>query len=425
MPLLLDLPNELLEEISKGVGPTDLVNFILSCKALNGVVSDKRLLQRMVLKRQLGKIPSDWRGLKPHGFHGLLDWFLRVPRMADYVEEMVFRDWIWPYDPEEDDPYPAIEKAVEDNKSIPSEEKESWLSKLRAHDEDPVIALLLPRLHYLTFLAIVLLGREDFFILKALQSIARDPNSLSLSRLREVKIFGTTAPSHRLDLAIACAALPSLITLKAHRLVEGPLDSAEHAFELTPRSSTVQDLTIYDCRYSADMLFKLIRSAKSLRSLTHTYIGEATRLPFVWTHAALLQFASTSLEELTLRQPLLRPDLDRPECSFKSCQKLLILTIDYALLMGHKMRATNQIVAVLPASLQILNLFGCQIYSPAWFKKLIKWVVRVKKRKLPCLKQLNFEETLHVDQCSKEGIRGLCAAAMKAGFELHVTPEPE
>lgn len=68
---------------------------------------------------------------------------------------------------------------------------------------------------------------------------------------------------------------------KKHTLVEGPIDSAESTFEPAPHSSSVRDLTIIDCRRSSNALFKLITSAKPLRSLTYTYFGEDTGVTII------------------------------------------------------------------------------------------------------------------------------------------------
>lgn len=448
MPTLLDLPNELLEEILDCIAPNDLDNFFLSCKRLRKLASFEVLHTHLMGKVQLKRIENGGGNSAPYEFPELLDVFLLAPSVADYVKEMSLKHWkvCWDDPPEEDEfewgsywggeedttsdkhlPYPdpmmrAFEEAVNNNKAIPSDEKELWVSKLQAGDQNPVVALLFPLLHYLTRLVIVLNDREDFFMLKALQRIAKDPSSTSLSRLREVEISGTTTPTHRLEMAAACAVLPSIISLEAHRLVEGPLDSAGPTFGLAPHSSSVQNLTINDCRSSPNTLFNLIRSVKSLRSLRYTYSGKGTHPSFTWVRAALLPFVSTSLEELTMHRCHSSPDWDRMECSFRSYCSLRVLTIDYGLLMGDKYDTTNKIVTVLPASLEILNLHGCPFYNSGWLQELVNWIVRVKSRKLPRLKELNFEQTSYWC-CTASQIREMCAAAAEAGFRMTVTSD--
>lgn len=88
-----------------------------------------------------------------------------APKMADYVKEMEVYDWMvsWDDPPQEERgeiffgassllrqlPYPGpmvkvFEDAVRDTKSIPSKEKEHWISSVQAGDQDPVIALIFP-----------------------------------------------------------------------------------------------------------------------------------------------------------------------------------------------------------------------------------------------------------------------------------------
>lgn len=236
----------------------------------------------------------------------------------------------------------VFEDAVRDTKSVPSKEKEHWISSIQAGDQDPVIALLFPRLHYLTHLLITLRDQEDLFMRKALHRIAKDPRSLFLSRLRKVSISGTFESIHRLELVTVCAALPSLILLGVGRLLEELPDCARSAIEIAPSSSSVRGLDIDHCCLSANALFNLIRSAKSLRSLKYTCSGRATHKSFAWVRAAVLQYASTSIEELTLRRSHYDPDWSKAEFSFKSYRNLRVLTIDYALVMGDKFHATDR-----------------------------------------------------------------------------------
>lgn len=299
------------------------------------------------------------------------------------------------------------------------------MSKINAGDQNPAIALLLPQLHHVNYLVINLDEREDFFIRKALQHIVRDPRSPSLSRLIEVEIFGSSEPTHREEMATACAALPAIITLRVHGLVEGPPEPAESRLTLAPHSSSIQDLTLHDCDFSANALFNLIRSAKSLRSLTYSYSSDGTHRSFAWVRAALLQYASMTLEELTLHRSHYTPDWKRTGCSFKSYRKLRVLTIDYTLLMGAEFQTTDKMVNLLPKSLEILNLYGYNSWNFKRFQDIVKWVVRVKQRLVPCLKEMNFVETSHVDYHTTSQVKRLCAAAGEAGITMTIDPDRE
>ncbi|KAL9072309.1 MAG: hypothetical protein Q9161_003628 [Pseudevernia consocians] len=425
MHSIMCFPNEILEGIIDVVAPNDLDNLVMSCKRLKAIASRRRLPQHVVNKGFFTRIENNWGNFTHSGFQGLLKTFLDVPSMADYVKEMVVNPWKVRWDEHTGGLYPdlmmtAFEEAVKDSRSIPFEEKEHWISKVKAGNQNPVIALLFSRLHHVTYLKVVLDSMEDIFMFKILQRIVKDPRSPSLSRLREVEILGNFFPTHTSGLITACAALPSVVSLIAHQLVEGPPDTAKSPYEPVSRSSSVRDLEISDCRFSADTLFNLIRSTKSLRSFTYTYTGEGTHPSFSWVRAALLQFARTSLEELTLLRSHSDPDWYKMECSFKSYSNLRVLTIDYGLLMADKFQATNKIVTLLPASLEILNLYACNINSFTWFQEFVTWVVRVKGRLIPCLQELNFMQTTCLHCCTEDQIEELCARAAKAGFEMTV-----
>ena len=48
----------------------------------------------------------------------------------------------------------VFERAVRDSDSIPYTEEEHWISRINTDDENPVVALLLPCLYYLTSIKI-------------------------------------------------------------------------------------------------------------------------------------------------------------------------------------------------------------------------------------------------------------------------------
>ncbi|CAF9938624.1 hypothetical protein IMSHALPRED_001027 [Imshaugia aleurites] len=423
VPTLFSLPNELLDEIVDCVPPKDFENLALSCKHLYQFAGYERRHRHFTFTRWLKSIENGWGALTRHYFPELLGEFLDMPNVADYVDEVAVKPWnmcwyatplsgddgkddglwkkknYWAKSKEHDmhPPYTdslmkAFEGAVNSARFIPTEEKGHWISKIKAGDENPVIALLFSRLDYMTSLLIVLKNQQDHFILKTLQRIAKNPLWSSLSRLCNLKIFGNLLPSHRFRSIAACAALPSIVSLEARELVEEPLDSAEPSLELKPHLSSVRNLKIRDCRFSAQTIFSLIRSAKSLQSFTYTYYREGSSISCAWVRAALLRYASRSLEELTLHDSRFLPDWDGTGCSFRSYCNLRVLTIDYGLLMGNKYYETNKIVSLLPSSLEVLNLHKCRFYLLEWFRDFVNWVIRVKSRLLPCLKELNFKE---------------------------------
>ena len=441
MPTLLDLPNELLEGILSCIAPNDLDNFVLSCKLLHKLAT-LRLQEHKVLKRDLTRVDNR-RPFKANQISELLHHILVMPFKADYVQQVYIDDWHWRFfDPNEDDeaaescPHhlyadntmQAFKTAVQKTDSIPIGDKERWISRIECGDENPVLGLLLSKLHYLTSINISLTSMEDRFLFQILEGAIKEPGSPSFSRLLEVEISGISLEMHNLCLLTIFAALPSVTSLKARRLF-GEDWHHHKAFSLTPHSSNLRDLDLEGCNISCSAFFNLIKSAKSLRSFTYSYPEYSDRCyrsetppAFTWACAALFEYTSTSLEELTLCGYQFIPNPKTSECSFRSYQILRVLTIDYALLMGNKILATNNIVTVLPASLEILNLFGCHIDN-ASFKELVKWTIKVKEREVPRLKELNFKQTLGLWHFTVEEMEKVCATAVEAGFELNVGPK--
>lgn len=370
--------------------------------------------------------------------------FLVVPNLADYVKKMVITPWkvCWnekdilygwiqpvPFDthrPYSDSVMRAFEEAINNSNSIPIGEKEHWISTIKSGNQNPVVALLLPRLYYLTYLELILGDRDDLFVLKTLKGIVEDSSSSSLSQLREVKVLGRASLTHRLELATACVALPSIVSVRARWLVEGPLDSAETTYQMVPRSSCVRDIEINDCCLSRDTWLNLIRAvkSKSLRSFKYSYSAGGDHPAYDWIYAALFRFSSKSLEELSLRRHYSLP-LNSMEFDFKRFRKLRVLAIDYALLMGNKFEITKKAVSFLPKSLEILEIYPCRLHVLQWLPDLVDSLARAKRNRLPRLKELNYQPTL--DFFPVGGFNRnprfveLRAIAAEAGFELTFT----
>lgn len=317
----------------------------------------------------------------------------------------------------------AFQKHVQDTRSIPSTEKESWISEMKAGNEGPFIALVFLQLDHLTSLVIVTGLREDFFISETLQRIAKEHNSPSLSRLRTVRIICKTPCHSGVQYLTAFAALPSVVSLSACEVHDmllngGSLDTAEQKFEVASQSSNIQDLDIHVSFLSDDTLFKLVRSAKSLRSFSYTFTFWGTR-PFPARLCEILHLlASTSLEELKLYCYSFEPILVPLEFDFKLYRNLRVLTIDYRLLTSDQSLATDKMVRNLPASLEILGLGNYWLQRLDWLLEFVKGVAKVKGKMLPCLKEVRFEENLGKGRFPQTQIQEICVTAEEAGFTL-------
>ena len=451
MPRLLDLANELLDDIWEYISGNDIDSFRLSCKRLRNLADPGRLMEHREAKARFTRIESRWLNrLTLCEFPQLLQSFLLEPDMADYVREMLVDGWErwfddspenerrnpwqsrneWPmwdlrgrYHSYSESMMREFEETIKSTGFISSEERKFWISKTKVGNQNPIIALLFPRLRYLTRLVIRMRHCEDHFMLKTLERIAKDWGSPSLSRLREVEIVGTAQPTHNIKLAIACAALPSIISLSVEGLIEKPMNPARPSSEPAQRSSTVRNLQIKDCRLSQRMLSNFIGSPKVLRSFSYICTTPSTHSSIAWARAALLQYASTSLKNLALHCPIAN-QVWTTECSFRSYSNLRVLHVDYRLLMGQLYRATDKITTLLPSSIQVLGLHGCDDFDDdKWVPELVKWVARVKSRLVPRLKKLDFKMTSFLYLHANFQMLDLCAIGLEAGIRVTFVPD--
>ena len=436
---LLDLPNELLCQILDEVKPNDIENFSMSCKRIYDHAT-KRLERHKLLKKQytiVQNVTGPFAGA--NHFSKLLYVSLIEPRKADYVRhiyiELRDRSIATPeedlehgyFDPRAESTMEVFEKAVRSTDSIPSTEKQRWIDQI--YNLETVVALLLPRLTFLTNITILIIFDIDDFLLPTLRRIAKDPHSPSLCSLREVEILGL--PELQLSLATAFAALPSVVSLKSSGL-RG--DGDQVGCLLAAGCSNLQSIKLdADWTLPCAALTNLIKSTRSLRSFSygqyslggHPLEGsDVTSFTFTWLRAALFQYASISLEELSLRSYYLDYE-HRKERSFKNFQRLRVLDIDLAILIGTKIRALDLIVTLLPESLEILTLFACKFPDTASFKELVMRMLQEKGNHLPLLKQLCFEASIKLNRLRHEDFEELAAAATEAGIELNLDGMPQ
>ena len=439
---LLFLPYELLSMILDCVGPDDLDNFVSSHKKIKEVAGERRLAKHEWCKRTLTTVVHFPGAPKPYGFPDLLNLVQCAPRAAEYIKTMLVRHSIvpadaptvWPEWSQESAPdqlykyYSSrartIEQSVQETASIPSPEKEHWISEMKTGNEDPFVALLLLRLDSITRLVIVTRFLDDFFISRTLERIAKDHSSQSLSRLRTVQILCMTPSRYTMQYLNAFAALPSVVSLSAYNISEtlganGSLDPLAPRFEVARRSSSLQNLDFETCTLSGDTLYRLIGSAKSLRSFSYTNIHPWTRPYLTRVFETLHWLASTSLERLEIRCALFHPVILSPvELNFKVFRSLRVLTIDYGLLTSYQFSATDKIFRNLPPSLEILSLVKYQGQQFHWLLNLVKGAAKAKRKILPCLKEVRFDDAGALRNVFQDPIQELYVTAGRAGLTL-------
>ena len=417
MPGLSNLPVELLCLILKHVRPNDIDNFLLSCKRLHGIASKEFVDDHTFFKNWLRTI-DNWVGMSTRcTTPELLELILKEPCKADYVKAIVVRPWRVQWDkvslprdwtpgmlrlwyPYSSDRIRAFEEEIGNNKFIPSRAEARWIRNMRNGNESPVIALILLRLHHLTSLVMALGDLEDQFMIQALRHIAQNPHSSSLSRLRHAEIHRTSRDIFPLrsdvEYLLACVALPSVVSVEGYELFD-PF-SRDDLIKLVPQSTSVQSLKLENCVFRHDTLEKLIKSARSLRSLICIHVithRQHIDPPHKWICEVLLESASTTLEELVLDfSP--RPDFGfcfGSQLRFSKYTHLQSLTIDYWSLIGPSFPATDQIPTLLPASLVTLVIRHFFMESYEWLRQFMEQIAKARKTNLlPRLLHLKLEE---------------------------------
>ena len=437
---LLNLPGELLCLILEHVRPNDIDNFLLSCKRVHGIASGKFVDNHTRFKSFLKTIDS-WAGAFPCcTIPKLLDLTLDDPSKADYVKAMVVRPWRIQSDmatlprhrltaqmPRSRYPYSSdwmrkFEQCIENTNSIKPVERDRWIRYIRAGDETPLFALIFLRLHHLISLVITVSGLEDPFMLQTLQQIAKNPHSISLSRLRHVEIR-RPRPSLSLSRAqdvqylLACVALPSIVSVEGYELYESlPMDfheepsndeessgvlfdpkSGQDAFELVSKTSSLQHLKVQGCVIRRGTLGKLIRSARSLRSFTYAQVRrhrQDIEPSHTWVCEVLLESASTTLNKLVLDYSP-RPHYGyyyETGLDFSNFIHLRTLIIDHSSLVGWNFQAVDKIPTLLPASLETLVIRNFRIESDEWLRLVVEHFAKAKASSLPRLWELKLED---------------------------------
>lgn len=194
---------------------------------------------------------------------------------------------------------------------------------------------------------------------------------------------------------------------------------AINEFHLEPRCSNIHELSLYKSHANSDTLSKLLHGIRSLKSFSYDLAGWAVDADtFLTTHNALLAHTKTSLEVLSLR------DSDYTQqhmLGFRDFNALKELTIDFVLLMGSKPSTTRKLPDILPASIEIVTLFECQIYSVHWFLSIMNSLLANKGNLVPKLKELRFVKTVHLERWWEEVHEPTAIRAETAEFSLSVT----
>ena len=427
--LLLDFPNEILHKILDSVKLRDFENFTLSCKFIRELAGE-RLEEHPLLKLELTKVICSGDGAsRGHRLPELLDRISVEPRTADYIKELFVHRcrpcWEQPRDGEEsihrqylDGRMEAYEKAVKDTNFIRTADKEGWMSRIHAGDEDPLLGLLITQLHCVTSVKLVL-DNERSVLFEILKGIVEEPRSLCLSQLQHVAIYGT-GPNQHLELAVCFAALPSVISLTARYIKERVAGSEARIFDLQPLSSNVRELNLEHCEFSIATACKLIAATKSLRSFQcHSYTMAYDPL-FANMLTTLQQHASCSIEELSIRIS--------EDVVFGSTGNILgnytvlsLVTIKYVTSVHCRPLTTEVMTTFVPASVVILNFVEPYGDSFAWFQAMVESIVSMKRRTLRALRQLNINETM-LRFCPPSQARTMYLKAAEEGIQITTVP---
>lgn len=330
MPLLLDLPNELLEMVMKYFLPDELDNFVDSCKEFRRIA--RRILPRQnELKRRYTRVYCGYfyEDLRHPLF--LLGSVLRNPDIVWYVKSMVVEpcDGIYRYNVYRygDDGYrygeydknkvqevlaeckDGIVKTVQACPYLDNIEQENYIKAILSGHDSEIVALLacmFPCLEHIRLSRGFTDNELDCLVKKISQANRLDPSgSHALSKVDRIwEGSRTTGWFPEMQLLQALSGLPSM------RHYSGKHLCREAGWAPPEAKSTITSLKLFECTMHIAALRSAFSSIANLRDFTYqhcrwegdgAYVDDWERdwLPGQIIHS-LLEFAGHSLVQLDL-----------------------------------------------------------------------------------------------------------------------------
>ncbi len=369
MAVFSDLPNELIVDIwGYVIEPEAVESFARVSKKIYSL-SAPFVKKHASLKQQYSQIRFEY-GSKPAD---LLEKMLLNPRIAFYISDLQIESWEscqngW-YTPQalSRETMAAFEHAIRACPLIAGWEVEDWVTDVMKGNEDPIIALIVMQLTKMeSFLLDQSLSGADCYLLKTLERIIK--SSESASQLGQ-SVVGTKVDDHDQDNS-----------------------SAKSTF------STVRDMTMASDDIQLDVLCRMLRNMKELKSFTFSRSPDPS-FETIRLCNELIECSQHSLRKLSIYH---HGAEESPLRDFTRLRMLTELNIDFFLLLGSK-GARASLAEVLPMSIERVTLFTGEIdvaseaAASKALEKVILEMIKSKMERLPFLEALtfNFERSLY------------------------------
>lgn len=355
MAIFSDLANELIIGIWDYVlDPEDVESFALVSKRIYGL-SSAFLLEHARLKRQFSKTHFYFAEKAAP----LLEQMLHNPRIALYISELYLQQWGYRrVDRFGPDTMAVLESAIRYSSFVAPSEVFNWIREVELGNEDAILALIVMRLTKMRKLRFYKYFRGgDRYLLQTLE-----------------RIMHSSDASTHLGLSI----------------VEGEPDGRIQL--VSPRPPTLSSLTELELgasRIEFDVLARLLRSIKELKSFSYI-TGRDSNFELPQIYNALSESSRHSLQKLRLHD---HQGSREPMGDITRFQKLSVLKIDFVLLFGIGDEPLRHMADALPMSIETVTLYSCERVPCETVRKVILEMVKSKTKRLPNLKTLIFRDS--------------------------------
>ena len=361
MAIFSDLANELITGIWSFVtDPDDIESFALVSKRVYSL-SAPFLEEDKNLKRQYSTICFNILDEASSRPAQLLESMLQNPRIAVYIRKLEISSERWGFNTYDsplesprgysDDTMLAFKSAIQASPFITCSEADGWITSVRNGDEEPIIALILTQL-------------------TKMRKFRLDQRSLTPARYLLRILDPITQPSDGFD-------QQDVWTKTA----------GKNAIQSTSASlfSTVNELSMRDVNIELDVLVRLLRSIRELKSFNysrgHPFIVDGFDLC-----NEVLQCSQHSLKYLSITGVLYS---ENPLKEISKFSKLEYLWIDLSTLLGTREKTYGSLADVLPISIERVTLYSEGIANEA-LKRLILETIKSKMERLPKFQTLSF-----------------------------------
>lgn len=444
MAAFAQLPNELISKILWQAEPRDIESLSAISKHVYHLATPL-LQEHRKLKRQYTRLKSP----REVGCEEVDNWFvehliaiLQNPRIALYINELHLTHWKESWQTLHGAPdsaslsgyhlsYPAhmldqLEHAVRTANTIPPDRIGDWITRIRAGDEDPIIALLLLHMPNLqTLVQESYRGPSQEKIRETIQHIVQTNNPSYLSQLRQVTLdyesYDEADWADDCNLLQAYMLLPSVQSLGVVSLC--PIDPPD---ELDPQylesKSNTTELAFTAPFIGVTPLCQLIRQTSYLKSFklsTYQHYDRYHHRLFdsILLSNALMANASHTLERLTIHPS---GSTTTSLGSLHGFECLRTIETHVALLFNADGSDISTWPTRLPLSLEELSLTFEKdhiLQTPENFCEAFRCLLRVRKDQTPHLKKIFIRQ--RTDRHCREAYDHVQGPCSSAGILLH------